>query len=303
MLIALIIALCACACVAVTIGLVITSEGPAALANVSGGRLPKGRASFYDRVVVDLVARATKAGRRYTPQGMIENLELKLAHAGYRGDDELDRFLAIRVGTVFASVVMFVIGVLMAKKAFEIPGLKPVDGAAAFILFALVALILPEANLNKKISERQKAISRSFSDFLDILTISVEAGLGFDQAIIRIAETTDGPLSDEIHRMNGEMLAGASRATALKAMEERIGLPEIKSFVLTVVQADEFGVSISDVLRSQSEELRVARHQQAQEAAQKAPVKMLLPMTFFIFPALFAVVLAPALINIINNFA
>jgi tight adherence protein C len=173
------------------------------------------------------------------------------------------------------------------------------------ITFALVAMMLflgPDAILNRRVSERQYTIRIGLPDVLDLLVISVEAGLGFEQALDKTIVAVPGPLSDEFMRMLGETRAGSGRAEAMRAMEQRIDIPEVKSFVLAIIQADTFGISIGRVLRGQAEELRIRRRQKAQEMAQKAPVKMLIPMVFCIFPALFAVVLGPALINISKNF-
>jgi tight adherence protein C len=251
--------------------------------------------SFYDRVVAPVFGQSTALGRRFTPVGYIDSVRKKLTHAGLRGPDEVDRFLAIRALTIgvipFIGIAMGFLPIASSKNKFFM-----------FLILAFILVIYPDAKLSKKVSLRQKRVRQALPDILDLLTISVEAGLGFEQAVDRITDSVPGPLSEEFNRMIGEMRAGANRADALNALETRTGVEEVKSFVMSMVQADTFGVSIGRVLRAQADEMRIKRRQLAQEAAQKAPVKMLLPMTFFIFPALFVVVLGPAIISIAQNF-
>jgi tight adherence protein C len=251
--------------------------------------------SLFDRVIKPIFGQSTALGRRFTPVGYVDNVRKKLMHAGRRGPDELDRFLAVRVLTI--GVIPFV-GIGLSV----LPGLEAKMKFWCFLLLGIALLLGPDATLNKQVTFRQKQIRRALPDILDLLTISVEAGLGFEQAVDRITDSVPGPLSDEFNRMIGEMRAGQARSDALTGIETRTGVEEVKSFVMSMVQADTFGVSIGRVLRAQADEMRIKRRQLAQEAAQKAPVKMLLPMTFFIFPALFVVVLGPALINIAANF-
>ncbi|MGB1655366.1 MAG: type II secretion system F family protein, partial [Acidimicrobiales bacterium] len=173
-------------------------------------------------------------------------------------------------------------------------------GVTALVVLAL--FIGPDAQLNRAVEERQAAILRGLPDIIDLLVISVEAGLGFEQALLRVVTSVDGPLPDEFNRMLGEVRAGSTRAESMRAMDARIEVAEVRSFVLAIIQADTFGVSIGSVLRIQADEMRVKRRQIAEEKAQKAPVKMLVPMVFCIFPALFTIVLGPAVVRIVQNF-
>jgi tight adherence protein C len=251
--------------------------------------------SFYDRVVSPVFGKSTALGKRFTPVGYVESARKKLTHAGLRGPEELDKFLAVRALSI--GVIPF-LGIGLSF----VPNIATKDKFFMFLIIAFILFIYPDANLSKKVSLRQKRIRQALPDILDLLTISVEAGLGFEQAVDRITDAVPGPLSEEFNRMLGEMRAGSNRADALNALETRTGVEEVKSFVMSMVQADTFGVSIGRVLRAQADEMRIKRRQLAQEAAQKAPVKMLLPMTFFIFPALFVVVLGPAIVSIAQNF-
>ncbi len=251
---------------------------------------------FFERVIGPANLKAIELGKRFTPVGYVDSTRRKLMIAGKRGPEEVDRFLAKRVLSLALTPVAVVLVLVFL----------PAGGMLKLLTAGLVALVLalgPDFELNRVVGARQKAIRRSLPDILDLLTISVEAGLGFEQAIDRITDSVPGPLTDEFNRMIGEMRDGSGRAEALQALEMRTGVEEVKSFVNSMVQADAFGVSIGRVLRAQADEMRIKRRQLAQEAAMKAPVKMLLPMTFFIFPALFVVILGPAVINIVNNFA
>ncbi|HUW03665.1 MAG TPA: type II secretion system F family protein [Acidimicrobiales bacterium] len=252
-------------------------------------------APVTERAIAPTMARITGLGKRFTPVGYADTVRHKLTSLG-RGDQETyDKFLVIRVITI-ALTPVWLIGALIWV---------PFSG---FLLWATVGLgifilvVGPDAMLNRRVEERQHQIRIALPDVLDLLVISVEAGLGFEQALDRTVAAVPGPLTDEFARMLGEVRAGSSRADAMRALDQRVDVVELRSFVLAILQADTFGVSIGRVLRSQADEMRVKRRQIAQEQAQKAPVKMLIPMVFCIFPALFVIVLGPAVINIYENF-
>ncbi len=248
-----------------------------------------------DRAVTPLLSGLTGLGRRFTPAGYLERTRTKLQSAGRAAAGDVDRFLAVRVLTVAAAPVA----------ALAVWWFVPISGTArlmATLLAAGVCILGPDAILNREVQDRAFQLRAKLPDLMDLLVISVEAGLGFEQALDRTVAAVPGPLTDEFSRMLGEIRAGASRADALRALDTRTNIPEIRSFVLAILQADTFGVSIGRVLRAQAEEMRVKRRQLAEERAQKAPVKMLIPMVFCVFPALFVVILAPAALQIADSF-
>lgn len=252
-------------------------------------------APLKERAVSPILTGLTDLGKRLTPQGYVDQIRKKLVAAGTGDQESIDRFLAIRVVTVVAAPI----GAYLAYKY------APVEGLAKTMLVLLVGALFvvgPDTILDRKVEERKYEIRRKLPDVMDLLVISVEAGLGFEQALDRTVAAVPGPLTEEFSRMLGEVRAGASRADAMRAMDARTDVPEIRSFVLAILQADTFGVSIGRVLRAQADEMRVKRRQLAQERAAKAPVKMMLPMVFCIFPALFVVVLGPAAMNIADAF-
>jgi tight adherence protein C len=248
-----------------------------------------------DRAVAPFLSGLTGLGKRFTPQGYVDTTRKKLTSAGKGDQETFDRFLAIRVVTVVAAPIA----------AYFAYVYSPLDGLAqkTFALLVLGVFIAgPDAILNRDVEERQYAIRTKLPDVMDLLVISVEAGLGFEQALDRTVASVPGPLTEEFSRMLGEVRAGSTRADAMRALDARTNVPEIRSFVLAILQADTFGVSIGRVLRAQADEMRIKRRQLAQERAAKAPVKMLIPMVFCIFPALFVVVLGPAAISISKSF-
>lgn len=247
-----------------------------------------------ERALVPLMGGLVGIGRRFTPSGYVDKVKQRYASLGISGSDAVDRFLAVRVVTIALIPVAFVLTYLVLQP----PGLLK---HGLFVLLTLGLLLGPDSSLSRKVGVRKLEIRRGLPDVLDLLVISVEAGLGFEQALDRTVASVPGALTDEFSRMLGEVRAGASRSDAMRNMELRVSVPELRSFVLAIMQADTFGVSIGRVLRAQADEMRVKRRQLAQEQAMKAPVKMLIPMVFCVFPALFIIVLGPAIINISNT--
>jgi tight adherence protein C len=248
-----------------------------------------------DRTIAPVMERLVGIGKRFTPDGYTDKVRTRLTASGNTSPDAVDRFIAIKVvGFALTPVALILV--------FGVLGYSGMKGLLMAALLGAVMIYGPDAILNRRVEERQREIKEKLPDVLDLLVISVEAGLGFEQALDRTVSSVPGALTQEFARMLGEVRAGSSRAQAMRAMEKRTDVPELRSFVLAILQADTFGVSIGRVLRAQADEMRIKRRQMAQEKAQKAPVKMMIPMVFCVFPALFVVVIGPAIINIKETF-
>lgn len=243
------------------------------------------------RMLAPLLVRAAGLSRRVTPAGYLAAVRHRLVLSGDPAGLGLDRFL---VGKGLGALS----GVLWAPLVFRFLGLAPISGTLVTGVLWACAFAHPDLRLRRRIEERQRQVVAQLPDVLDLLVISVEAGLGFEQAADRTVGSLPGPLSQELGRVLQEMRMGAARSAALRAMEERIDVPELRSFVLAMIQADAFGVPIASILRAQATEMRIRRRLAAQERAQKAPVKMLVPVILCIFPSLFIVVIGPAAIQI-----
>lgn len=250
-------------------------------------------APIHERLLAPVMAGFTRFGGRLNPPDYVESVRQKHIKAGINSADKVERFLALRV-LGFVSIPFWLAFTFIVNPL----GLKGMMQLAFAGLGCLVGAIGPSSRLNAKVTARQKSIQRGLPDVMDLLVISVEAGLGFEQALDRVIANVPGELAEEFARVLGETQAGSSRSDALRNLQARVDTPEIRSFVLAMIQADTFGVSIGRVLRAQADEMRIKRRQMAQEKAQKAPVKMMIPMVLCIFPALFVVVLGPAIINI-----
>jgi len=253
------------------------------------------REPFIERALRPVGAALIALVRRLMPAHYVQKLHHKLVLAGRGQPEDIDRFLTMRVLSVVAVPVLWLV-------VWKLTSLTGTTLLAALAFVGVAGLVGPDAWLNRAVEDRRLAIRKKLPDVLDLLTISVEAGLGFEQAMARTVSMVPGPLAEEFSRMLGEMRAGASRADALASMDARTEVPELRSFVLALMQADTFGVSVGSILRNQAVEMRVRRRQFAQEQAQKAPVKMLFPMVFCIMPALFVIIAGPAVLGIFHAF-
>jgi tight adherence protein C len=242
---------------------------------------------FADRVAAPVLRTLSGVGWRFSPAGRVEGIRSMLRRAG-RPEADTDRYLALRVLTVLAAP--FVASVAWSLAA-SLGGLLRLVCTG---LAVACCTILPSRKLRSQVEAREAAITRQLPDVMDLLVICMEAGLGFTSAVSRTVANLEGEISDEFALALAEMRAGASRADALDGLAQRVQIPAVQSFVQAIRQADQFGISVSTVLRDQAEDLRITRRQIAQEKAQKAPVKMLVPMVFCIFPPMFIVVIGPA---------
>jgi len=248
-------------------------------------------APISERVVAPLLEGLSGVARRFTPAGFGEGVAQKLVMAGNPPNLNVDKVLVFKLLGI-VSVVLWIPVVIVL---LHFTGFLAIVGV---IVLWGASFMYPDVLISRKIEDRQKEISRKLPDILDLLVISVEAGLGFEQALDRTTIAVPGALSDEFRRMLHEIRIGASRADALRAMANRTDVAELRAFIMAMLQADTFGVSISRLLRSQADEMRIRRRLRAQEEAQKAPVKMLFPLVFCIFPSIFVVILGPSIILI-----
>jgi tight adherence protein C len=253
------------------------------------------QAPFLERTLRPLASRMSGTVGRITSQSFGDRTQKRLALAGNPGDMGVSDWLGIKgLCTVLFGIGFFLLFLAMLKMGF----VGGILGAAVGGLFGYTA---PEFWLGRKIGARQKAILRMIPDTLDLLTISVRAGLGFDAALAKVVEKLKGPLSEEFRRALAELRVGKSRREALRDIVARTEVPPLTNFIGAIIQAEQLGVSISKVLQIQSEQLRIERRQRAEEMAAKAPIKMLFPLVGCIFPSLFIVILAPAIILILKN--
>lgn len=256
------------------------------------GSLPDRESSFGQRVALPFARRLGGVGRAFTPAGARSRLQRWLDRAGNPAGWTVDTLAQAKgIALIFVAIFFALFGVL----GWETVGL--IVGA---VLGGSIGLFLPDVLLLNAALKRQEKVRRSIADVLDMLTVSVEAGLGFDAALAQVARNARGPLAGEIARVLQEMQLGKSRMDALRDMGGRTTVIELRTFAAAVIQASDLGIPIARVLREQSKEMRVRRRQRAEEKAQKVPIKILFPLIFLIFPALFIIILGPAVVRVVG---
>lgn len=252
------------------------------------------QAPLFDRTLRPLAARLAGLGQRLTSRERTSATEAKLAQAGYPYGLRTVDFLGLKVivAGVMAGVTFLLVAIVMGNAA---------QGLLFTMVGAAVGFFAPDYGLTRRIRARHKAILLAVPDTLDLLTISVRAGLGFDAALAKVTEKMSGPLTDEFRRALAEVRMGKVRRDALRDVVGRTNVPALTTFIGAIIQAEQLGVPIARVLQIQSEQLRIERRQRAEEMAAKAPIKMLFPLVGCIFPAMFIVILGPAVILIVTG--
>jgi tight adherence protein C len=247
-------------------------------------------AGFRERAFGPAVTGLARAVLRLSPRSSVDKINLKLLAAGLGRSLSPTAFLATKGALALLGGMI---------------GLVASGGSRALLTgagLAVFGFMLPDTFVTLKARSRRDRIQAELPDALDLLAVSVEAGLGFDGAITKLTEHMDGPLADEFGLTLGEMRIGESRSEALKKMSDRAGSPEMSAFTRAVIQADQLGISLGRILRLQATEARNRRQAAAEEKAMKAPIKMLFPTVLFIFPAMFIVILGPAFMNLSKLF-
>lgn len=249
---------------------------------------------FFERVIRPMINQMSGLIAKRRPEHALQSTRRKLLLAGSPHDMEAQDFLGLK------GLVAVILGLLVLVILFQlVPWWQAAIGAG---VFAVVGYFLPDLWLSSLIGKRKKSILKALPDALDLLTISVEAGLGFDAALSKVASKWDNALAQEFSRTLAEIRMGKARRDALRDLCARTDVSDMNAVMAAVIQSDQLGVSIAKVLRVQSEQMRVLRRQRAEQEAHKAPVKMTFPLIFLIFPAMLIVILGPAGIQIFKAF-
>ena len=248
---------------------------------------------FSERVIAPLVRSMAEFVKRFTPERTLEAARHKLDLAGNPQNWSASEFFGVRVlaAIVLAALIFVVLSITDAEIGMRL---------LMTIVFALLGFFLPALMLGSRIRSRQSSIVKSLPDALDLLTVCVEAGLGFDQAMKKVSEKWDNELSRAFTRVLQEIQLGRMRREAMRDMANRMEVSEVTSFVAAIIQAEILGVSMTKILRIQSDQMRIRRRQRAEEKAHQASIKMIIPMVFLIFPSIWVVLLGPAILQVMQ---
>jgi tight adherence protein C len=249
---------------------------------------------FYERIILPVFNSVGRLASRFTPQATLESARMRIETAGNPMSMDPSFFLAMR----FVLAVVFGGGLFLV---FAFSGRNWLTGLGIAALFMGIGYMFPSMWLSSRISARQKSVFRAMPDALDLLTICVEAGLGFDSAMKKVHEKWEDELALEFGRVLQEISLGKLRREALKDMSERLQVGELTSFVAAVIQSEQLGVSMAKVLRIQSDQMRVRRRQMAEEEAHRAPIKMIFPIALLIFPSILMILLGPAAMLLLTS--
>ena len=250
---------------------------------------------FSERILLPILRSVGEFSSRFTPQKVVEQTNLKMELAGNPVRIDASTFLATR----FVAAGLF--GGFLTLLFIVSPPAWPVGRRILVVLiFTVLGFSFPQLWLQGKINSRQEEIRKAMPDALDLLTICVEAGLGFDAAMSKVSEKWDNQLAAGFARAIREIQLGKTRRESLRDMSERMGIPEMTSFIAAVIQSEMLGVSMAKVLRIQSDQMRLKRRQRAEEKAHQAPIKMLIPMAFLIFPSIMIILMVPAAFQIMG---
>jgi tight adherence protein C len=252
------------------------------------------RRSVNDRILGPTAARLAGVTMKLAPKTNLENVSQKLLQAGMARSVTPQAYLAMKAGTAGGAILLGLMISITGGGTF---------GLVIALVGAAIGFIAPEFVINSRVRGRKDEMKTDLPNVLDLLSVCVEAGLGFDQALVKLNERMDGPLVDEFALVLHEMRIGQSRSAALKNLAERVDSPDVGQFARAIIQADQLGISLSRILKVQSQDMRVRRQLAAEEKAMKAPVKMLFPTVIFIFPSMFVVALGPAMLNLMKTFS
>ena len=249
-------------------------------------------ARFQERILIPTLNRIGKLAARFTPQATSESTKKKLETAGLQVDPSFFLSLRFVLAGLFGGAILIV---------HLVTGRNFLQGLGLSVLFAALGFFFPDLWLRSRVSRRQKGIFRAMPDALDLLTICVEAGLGFDSAMAKVHEKWENDLALEFGRVIQEIRLGKLRRDAMRDMADRLQVTELTSFVAAIIQSEQLGVSMAKVLRIQSDQMRVRRRQMAEEEAHKLPIKMIFPIALLIFPSIMVILLGPAAASLMGS--